>query len=112
MQNFGVTNKEHYGMLWYFLEWPITVTDSCKRLFQTFGIGSNGSGYPFGKKRLSLLTARATRSKKMSFVAKPACVTLPRLQTKPHGATHGQFLFRTPAPLVSIRQEIMHCPNR
>ena len=20
-QNFGVTNKEHYGMLWYFLEW-------------------------------------------------------------------------------------------
>ena len=24
MQNFGVTNKEHYGMLWYFLEWAIT----------------------------------------------------------------------------------------
>ena len=24
MQNFGVTNKEHYGMLWYFLEWSIT----------------------------------------------------------------------------------------
>ena len=22
-QNFGVTNKEHYGMLWYFLEWSI-----------------------------------------------------------------------------------------
>ena len=21
MQNFGVTNKEHYGMLWHFLEW-------------------------------------------------------------------------------------------
>ena len=21
MQNLGVTNKEHYGMLWYFLEW-------------------------------------------------------------------------------------------
>ena len=20
-QNFGVTSKEHYGMLWYFLEW-------------------------------------------------------------------------------------------
>ena len=43
------------GQLWgvdrgYFLEWPITVTDSCERLFQTFGIGSNGSGYPFEKK--------------------------------------------------------------
>ena len=25
MQNFGVTNKEHYGMLWYFLEWSITL---------------------------------------------------------------------------------------
>ena len=23
MQNFGVTNKEHYGMLWYFLVWSI-----------------------------------------------------------------------------------------
>ena len=23
IQNFGVTSKEHYGMLWYFLEWSI-----------------------------------------------------------------------------------------
>ena len=23
MQNFGATNKDHYGMLWYFLEWSI-----------------------------------------------------------------------------------------
>ena len=23
MQNLGVTNKEYYGMLWYFLEWSI-----------------------------------------------------------------------------------------
>ena len=23
MQKFGVTSKEHYGMLWYFLEWSI-----------------------------------------------------------------------------------------
>ena len=23
MQNVEVKNKEHYGMLWYFLEWPI-----------------------------------------------------------------------------------------
>ena len=22
---FGVTNKEHYGMLWYFLEWSISL---------------------------------------------------------------------------------------
>ena len=25
MQNFGVTNKDHYGMLWYSLEWSITL---------------------------------------------------------------------------------------
>ena len=25
MQYFGMTKKEHYGMLWYFLEWSITV---------------------------------------------------------------------------------------
>ena len=24
MQKFGVTNKQYYGMLWYFLEWSIT----------------------------------------------------------------------------------------
>ena len=24
---FGVTNKEHYGMLWYFLEWSICPFD-------------------------------------------------------------------------------------
>ena len=23
MQNLGVTNREHYDMLWYFLEWSI-----------------------------------------------------------------------------------------
>ena len=32
MQIFGVTKKEHYGMLWYFLEWSIvmlkTILDS------------------------------------------------------------------------------------
>ena len=27
MQNFGLTNKEHYGMLWYFLEWSIKDID-------------------------------------------------------------------------------------
>ena len=25
MQNFGVTNEEHCGMLWYFLEWSINL---------------------------------------------------------------------------------------
>ena len=28
--NFGVTNKEHYGMLWYFLEWSIYANGSPK----------------------------------------------------------------------------------
>ena len=28
MQNFGVTNKEYYGMLWYFLEWSIVIVRS------------------------------------------------------------------------------------
>ena len=25
MENFGVTNKEHYRMLWYFLEWSMAI---------------------------------------------------------------------------------------
>ena len=27
LQNFGVTDKEHYGMLWYFLEWSIALRE-------------------------------------------------------------------------------------
>ena len=33
-QKFGVTNKEYYGMLWYFLEWSIATRWSRAR----FGI--------------------------------------------------------------------------
>ena len=29
MQIFGVTTKEHYGMLWYFLEWSILKWCTC-----------------------------------------------------------------------------------
>ena len=38
MRNFGVTNKEHYGMLWYFLEWSIKFPGAY--LFQTHLRGS------------------------------------------------------------------------
>ena len=31
MQIFGETNKEHYGMLWYFLEWSIAILPLSKR---------------------------------------------------------------------------------
>ena len=30
---FGMTNKEHYGMLWYFLEWSIVPFTSHKTKF-------------------------------------------------------------------------------
>ena len=40
MQNFGVTNKEYYGMLWYFLEWsiknPFLTYFDCSELFAIF----------------------------------------------------------------------------
>ena len=36
MQNFGVTNEEHYGMLWYFLEWSIGSRLYYKR--DTYGV--------------------------------------------------------------------------
>ena len=46
MQNFGVTNKEHYGMLWYFLEWSIAFCRSrCRRRRRyTLGSFSNDAG--------------------------------------------------------------------
>ena len=33
MQNVGATNKEHYGMLWYFLEWSVVYSyfEKCYR---------------------------------------------------------------------------------
>ena len=31
---FGVTNKEHYGTLWYFLEWSIKITDKLVALYK------------------------------------------------------------------------------
>ena len=34
MQNFGVTNKEHYGMFWYFLEWSISAVLFLNPIFQ------------------------------------------------------------------------------
>ena len=40
------------------------ITDSCERLFQGFGIGSNGSGHPFEKRLSSVRTALAIRLKK------------------------------------------------
>ena len=36
MQHFGMTNKEHYGMLQYFLEWSIVQSfDSNYALYKT-----------------------------------------------------------------------------
>ena len=46
MQNFGETNKEHYGMLWYFWSGQLLETDSVivcyyKRVFNLNGTASN-----------------------------------------------------------------------
>ena len=52
MQNFGVTNKEYYAMLWYFLEWSIApetrlkishLLPSCRQLLLDCGIGVSSS---------------------------------------------------------------------
>ena len=36
MQNFGMTNKKYYGVLWYFLEWsiPSDWRDTSKSVFR------------------------------------------------------------------------------
>ena len=38
MQTFGVTNKEHYGMLWYFLWWSIMATRPTTLTFNTYRV--------------------------------------------------------------------------
>ena len=56
MQNFGVTNKEHYGMLWYFLEWSIKLPGAY--LLQTHLRGSlieTGDLFNLAKTMLSVL---------------------------------------------------------
>ena len=42
MQNFGVTIKEHYGMLWYFLEWSIAMFNIMLRLPSMDSISLHG----------------------------------------------------------------------
>ena len=32
LHNFGLTNREHYGMLWYFLEWSIHLAPVVQRV--------------------------------------------------------------------------------
>ena len=47
MQNIGVTNKEHYGMVWYFLEWSIRVAVFTRARFPALPVVSEGdSGQP------------------------------------------------------------------
>ena len=45
MQNFVVTKKEHYGMLWYFLEWSV----------EKKGAGGEGGGFFTASRLLWLL---------------------------------------------------------
>ena len=40
MQNFGVTNKEHYGMLWYFWSGQFVVACQKKTSFRKFRAGT------------------------------------------------------------------------
>ena len=48
---FGVTNKEHYGMLWYFLEWSIR--DDREQIQQ-----AARAGHESGTTRMTSLTSR------------------------------------------------------
>ena len=45
MQNFGVRNKEHYGMLQYFLEWSIAVFGAVTVMFLKVGTLGDYDGY-------------------------------------------------------------------
>ena len=44
MQNFGLTNKEHYGMLWYFLEWSMAMFHWMESHFHDW-IDYNGAAF-------------------------------------------------------------------
>ena len=49
MQNLGVTNKEHYGMLWYFLEWSIESNEEWNVLKDTINkFPGKGTEYYIG----------------------------------------------------------------
>ena len=56
MQNLGVTNKEHYGMLWYFLE---RSTGSCLcsiyKLFQVTRVQLSQQSLTFSSRAYSLV---------------------------------------------------------
>ena len=60
MQNFGVTNKEHYGMLRYFLEWSIPSVIMPSRDVTNFR--ENGKSTLIGLEYKALLAKRRFRS--------------------------------------------------
>ena len=45
MQNFGVSNKEHYGMLWYFWSGKFVVACKKKTSFRKFRAGTAKKSY-------------------------------------------------------------------
>ena len=54
--NFGVTNKEHYGMLWYCLEWSIVKLPDEMCACHTKRVGENISFLQLKKFAEVLLT--------------------------------------------------------
>ena len=56
MQNFGATIKKHYGMLWYFLEWPILLVKKHLELVEMmFGLVNASFNLPEWQKMIFLV---------------------------------------------------------
>ena len=74
MQNFGAKNKEHYGMLWYFLEWSIEMTSSGRYAYAREILSKKATKIVFTIKRLlSNIDSSAveTRNKLFDALVKP-----------------------------------------
>ena len=87
MQNFGVTSKQYYGMLWHFLEWSKSMVLCYSRLsrsaFFLAGVsgvsgeevcvclrGGGGGGEEWERRNLLLFTPEGGRGTKLSSLVR------------------------------------------
>ena len=114
MQNFGATIKKHYGMLWYFLEWPIgELCPNGYRLLHSPRSAGRGGGvgllYKQGigsKIRIFEHSFTSFECIDVTFVARKSLRAIV-VYRPPGGASVGVFL----EEFSSLLQETVICPE-
>ena len=84
------------------------ITDSCKRLFQRFGIRPNGKGYTFEKEMSSLRMSHAIRSRKIVILSNASGCPFEKIVIRSNGSG---YPFKPIANRATVPNHFFH-PSR